>query len=478
MSNFYLLAGFFSISDVFYFPICFLVLFFIIRSKANSQPNEAYRLFYYRAFYFKVLCVILFTVITEFYFGGGDTGLFYQASKNLYTAVQEDSDFFWLILKTEKLTLEHPLTPFFLYDNYAQDITYNYMISSSNFFPGKFALIPSLLFSQSYLCINMVVGFFALGGAIRLYKFFRYFYPSLWRELAMAAVFLPGVAFWSSGLLKDPITFACIGFFLYSIVNIFFKKEKILISSLVFVGSAYLLINIKIYILLAVVLSLVVWFFAEFNKTIKERVLRYIFTLLTFAGSALVAYFLLNYLTTFEAARDYKLDTLLGNAEAQRSGYAQISEGLKNDSGFQINASNPISLFFESIGATYFRPFVWEINTPIALLSATESAIFLMLTLYIMFKRGVRNFFSVSFSDGRILMCFVFAMVFAFAVGSSTTNFGALSRYKIPCTPFYLVFLTLLYNKQGLLFPTWFNKVVNFTLPYKNLTNVRYRRIH
>jgi hypothetical protein len=465
MNNFYLLTSFFSLSDFFYFPICFLLLFFIIRAKANKQRTDALKLLYYRAFYFKIICVFLFTLITEFYFKGGDTALFYQASKDLYTAVMQDTDFLWEIFRTEKLTLDHPLAPFFIYDNYSQDITYNYMISSSNFFPGKLALIPSLLFGQSYLCINMFFGFFALGGAMRLYKFFAYFYPSLWRELAVAAVFLPGVAFWSSGLLKDPLTFACIGFFLYALLNIVFKREKTFISALILVGTAYLLISIKIYILLAVVLSIVVWFFAEFNKTIKEKVLRYIFTIVTFAGSAVVGYLLLNYLTSFEAAREYKLDTLLENAEAQRSGYAHISKGLSNDSGFQLNASNPVTLFFGSIVATFFRPFIWEVNTPIALLSATESAIFLFLTLYIMFRKGVRSFFTVSFSDGRILMCFVFAVIFAFAVGSSTTNFGALSRYKIPCTPFYLLFLILLYNKQELPYPKWFNKVVNFALP-------------
>jgi hypothetical protein len=228
-----------------------------------------------------------------------------------------------------------------------------------------------------------------------------------------------------------------------------------------------LLYNIKIYILLVLTLSLVVWFFAELNKSIKEKVLRYIFTTLTFAGSAVVGYLLLNYLTSLEAAREYKLDTLLNSAEAQRRGYEIINQVKQGDSHFTINAGNPVLLFFGSIVATFFRPFIWEINTPIALLSAFESAIFLFLTLYVIFKSGLIKFFSVSFSDGRILMCFIFAFVFAFAVGSSTANFGALSRYKIPCTPFYLLFLLLLYNKKGLPLPRWFERIVNFAVPQK-----------
>jgi hypothetical protein len=331
------------------------------------------------------------------------------------------------------------------------------------------ALVPFILFDGSYLCINLFFGFFALGGAIRLFKVFYHFYPGRWREIAAACLFLPGVAFWSASLLKDPITFGCIGYMLFALKQIVFKKEKIGPSALMLFIAGYLLFTIKIYILLVLILSLTVWFFAEFNKTIKEKVLRYIFTIMTFAGSAVIGFFLLNYLTSFEAAQEYKLDTLLDNAETQRHGYEAINRNLQGDSHFKINSSNPVTLFFGSIVATFFRPFLWEVNTPIALLSAFESAIFLFLTLYIMFKRGIINFFSVSFSDGRILMCFVFAIVFAFAIGSSTANFGALSRYKIPCMPFYMLFLILLYDKQNLPYPKWFTKVINFAIPPKSI---------
>ena len=462
-----LLASFFSAQDLFLFPLCYLLLFFILRSRANRNKDPKIRRLYFRAFYFKVICVVLFTLITQFYFKGGDTNLFYQATKDLRAAIADNPDNFWVALRTDKLSLQNPLYPYFYYDNFEQDITANYMISVSNFLPGKLALIPSFLFGNSYLCINMFFGFFALGGAIRLFKSFYYFYPHLYRELAVACLFLPGVAFWSSGLLKDPITFGCIGIILYAVVQMVFVKKNYTSSILWVLLCSYLLFNIKIYILLVLALSMLVWFFAEFNKLIKDRTLRYVFTVMTFAGSVVVGYFLLNYLTSLEAARDYQLDKLLTNAESQRHGFEIINQYTQGDSHFKINDSNPVLLVFGSIVATFFRPFVWEINTPIALLSAFESAVFLFVTLYFMFKKGVKQFFSVAFSDGRILMCFVFAVVFAFAVGSSTANFGALSRYKIPCTPFYLLLLVLLYNKAKLPLPRWFIKIIHFAVPIK-----------
>jgi hypothetical protein len=460
------LVSFFSPKDLLIFPLCFVVLFLILRSRANSYKDSRMRMLYYRAFYFKLIGVFAFTLLTEFYFKGGDTALFYQATKDLRAAITDNPDNFWLAIKTQKLTYKSPLFDYFFYDGYTGDLTYNYMLSAANFFPPKLALIPSYLFGNSYLCINMVFGFFALGGAIRLFKTFLHFYPNLYRELALACLFLPGVVYWSSGLLKDPVTFGCVGYISYAFLNIFIKKEKIFISLIWIIICGLLLFFIKVYILLVLVLSILVWQFAEFNKLIKNKTLRNIFAVMTLVISLGVSYLLLNYLTSFEVAQQYQLDKISGNAEYQRQMYADIAQST-SDSHFEVNTSNPFLLVINGISATFYRPFLWEINSPIALLSAIESLAFLLLTLNFIFKKGIKKFFSVPFSDPRLLMCFVFAFVFAVAVGSASANFGALSRYKIPCTPFYLMMILLMYNKTTLKYPRWFNKVLDFAVPAK-----------
>ncbi len=458
------LISFFSGQDLLVFPLCFVVLFFILRSQANRYKDPRMRMLYFRAFYFKMICVFAFTLLTQFYFKGGDTSLYYQATKDLRAAIAAQSDNFWVIIKTQKLTYKSPLFDYFYYDGYTVDYTYSYMFGPANFFPPKLALIPSFLFWNSYLCINMVFGFFALGGAIRLFKTFLHFYPGLYRELALACLFLPGVCFWSAGLLKDPITFGSIGFILYAFLNIAIKKKKILISVLWIIICSLLLFFIKVYILLVLVLSILVWQFAEFNKLIKNKTLRSVFAVMTFAISLGIGYLLLNYLTSFEAAQQYQLDKIAGNAEYQRQQYAIVAQQ-SNDSHFQINTSGPLALVIGGISATFYRPFLWEINSPIALLSAAESLAFLLLTLNFMFKKGIKRFFSLPFSEPRILMCFVFAFVFAIAVGSASANFGALSRYKIPCMSFYLIMIILMYEKTNLSYPRWFKKTLDFAVP-------------
>jgi hypothetical protein len=469
----FLLARFFSATDLAIFPGCFIVLFYIIRVKANLQKDPKIRMLYFRAFYFKMIYVFIFVLLTEFYFKGGDTGLFYQATQDLRAAVKADPANFKLAMLTPKLTYKSPLFDFFYYDGYVDDLTYNYMLSQANFAPAKIALIPSYLFGNSYLCICMLFGFFALGGVIRLFKTFYYYYPGQYRELAFACLFLPSVCYWSSGLLKDPITFGCIGYISYAFLNIFVKKKKFIISLVWIIVCGFVLYIIKVYILLVLVLALLIWQFAEFNKLIQNRTLRNIFAGMTFAGSIGVGLLLMNYLTSMEAAQQYQLDKIAGNAEYQREMYSLIAKQTGgSDSHFTINTSNPVFMVFGGITATFYRPFLWEINSPIALLSALESSMFLFLTLLFIYKNGIKSFFTIPFSDPRILMCFIFAFVFAVAVGISSANFGALSRYKIPCMPFYLMMILLMYRKTGLAYPKWFDKVLNFVVPATRKTRL------
>ncbi|HUR65425.1 MAG TPA: hypothetical protein VMZ03_03675, partial [Chitinophagaceae bacterium] len=412
-----LIASFFTSLDLAIFPACYLLLYFIIRTKARRQKNPRIAALYYRAFFFKLICVFTFTLLTQFYFKGGDTGLYYQGTQDLRAAVKDNPDHLWLALKSPKITYKSPLFDYFYYDGYTGDLTYNYMLSQANYTPVKLALIPSYMFANSYLCISLLFGFFALGGAIRLFKTFYHFYPGAYKEIALACLFLPSVCYWSSGLLKDPITFGCIGYITYGVLNILVLKKKIIVSLTLVVLCGLLLYIIKAYILLVLILALVIWQFAEFNKIIENKTLKNIFSLMTLAASIGIGFLLMNYFTSMEAAQQFQMDKIAGNAEYQRKMYADIAQQTGgSDSYFTINTSNPFLMVFGGITATFYRPFIWEVNSPIMLLSFAESAVFLFLTLFFIYKRGPRKFFTIPFSDPRILLCFIFAFVFAIAV--------------------------------------------------------------
>ncbi len=68
------------------------------------------------------------------------------------------------------------------------------------------------------------------------------------------------------------------------------------------------------------------------------------------------------------------------------------------------------------------------------LLSALESLAMLVLTFIIVFRRaGLLR----TLAKPDIVFCLTFTIIYAFAVGVSTFNFGTLARYKIPLLPFF-----------------------------------------
>ncbi|MBL7739724.1 MAG: hypothetical protein JNK14_10925 [Chitinophagaceae bacterium] len=238
------------------------------------------------------------------------------------------------------------------------------------------------------------------------------------------------------------------------------KKTRIAASIFWIVVSGYLLYVIKTYIFLVLLLSVTIWIFAETNQLIKDKTLRQIFAAITFTIGISAGYFLVQYFTADETLRQYQLDNLLTSAESQRAGYQAIQG--PQGSYYSINASNPVLLVLNSIGATFFRPFLWEIRSAPAMLSALEAFVFTILTLYLFFKKGLSKTFRLIFKDPRALFCFIFAIVFAVGVGASTANFGTLSRYKIPCMPFYMVMLFLLYRGTGLAYPNWLKRLLGY----------------
>jgi hypothetical protein len=83
-------------------------------------------------------------------------------------------------------------------------------------------------------------------------------------------------------------------------------------------------------------------------------------------------------------------------------------------------------------------------------------------------KNGIPKFARRIAKDPNLSFFLVFSLIFAFAVGVSSYNFGALSRYKIPCLPFYAAFLIILYyddKKPGMELARKKNSAGEVTLP-------------
>jgi hypothetical protein len=212
----------------------------------------------------------------------------------------------------------------------------------------------------------------------------------------------------------------------------------------------YFIALVKIYILVAFVPALSIWLLVSYSKKIRSWGLRWTLNTLTISmcGGGLI--FLSQNFA--EELGKYSLDKIANTAKVTKGYINSVSEeegGSAYDLGeFEPTLSGMLTKFPQAVVVTLFRPFLWEAKKPIMLLSALESLAFALLFINVFFRRGIKMILRKTLNDPNLLFFLIYSLLFAFAVGVSTGNFGTLSRYKIPCVPFFAAFLLILYYQQ------------------------------
>jgi hypothetical protein len=438
------------IDDFYKVPFCLLLIYIVAyRVRAKYKGTEIQK-YFIAGVTFRMIATLLYTIVIAYYYQGGDTGLFYKALQDLQLAVNDDFSLLNEAYLKAKLDPQGPLASYFMYDG--NMVTHLYMYQVSNYMVPRFALPFSMLFGQSYLCVSFCCSFFAFGGCWRIFKLFYSLYPHLHKKIAVATLFLPSLLFWSSALMKDSITMGALGFFIYAFYQLFFKRRKIAINIVIVSLSAFLLFYIKPYIILCSVPGFLVWAFILLNKNIRDRGFRMFatlaFTVLTIVGSA----YFMQKIASSELASQYATQNIIKALESQQNTYNQMDEAAGSAfkaSSIDNSVGGILALFPMGIVNSLFRPFPWEVRSPVMALTALEALLFLMLTLTCIRYTSFKTFRRVMAENPSLVFCFIYAVLFAGLVGMSTLNFGTLARYKIPALPFYLIMLFVILDKTG-----------------------------
>jgi hypothetical protein len=154
--------------------------------------------------------------------------------------------------------------------------------------------------------------------------------------------------------------------------------------------------------------------------------------------------------SVLETKNQFQADKLVSTINSTQSNFENIKgKGSgSNYNAYETSSFGGLILGFPiGIVNTYFRPFFWDVKSPIALFSALEAFCCLALTFYCIRKIGFKYFLQTVISDPLIAFCLGYAMLFGGVIGLTTTNFGALSRYKITSIPFYVMGIVLVMDK-------------------------------
>ena len=378
-------------------------------------------------------------VIYQFYYGGGDTFTFFHlGSKYIYEAfIDNPAVGLSMIFGEMELSAEN--------FNYASRI-YTYGDSAS-YAVVRVAAFFDILTFHSYSATAMFFAAISFSGVWMVYMVFSKMYVQYSKQLAYGILFFPSLFFWGSGLLKDTITLAAVGWLFYAMTNLNKGGIKRLLNVLLLLISIYVLYVIKIYILICILPALVFWFFLRYQTKIKNPVLKLIivpFLILIGLGSAYIMGLQLGQLEG-----RYSLDNVAKTAE-ETAKWNYFVSNRSDGSGYNLgdydfSPSGLLRKFLPAVGTTFFRPFLWEVKNPVMLLAAMENT--LILYLFIMCFIRFKNF-KYMLKEPLITFCIIFAVLFSFAVGVTTYNFGSLVRYKIPMLVFFVPTLFLISRKR------------------------------
>jgi hypothetical protein len=215
--------------------------------------------------------------------------------------------------------------------------------------------------------------------------------------------------------------------------------------------SALLILQMKPYIFIALVPGALIWFSFDKIQTITNPVVKFFIAPLIISTILGIGSLALSSIS--DSFGQYSsIDKIVDKAIVTQTDLKmEYNKGNSFDIGeFDGSAGSIGRKFPLATFAGLFFPQLWQVKNPVMLLAALENSFLLVLTLMVLFKVGPRKIYTQVSKEPLLIFSVVFSIFFAFSVGLTTSNFGALVRYKIPAVPFYLSAMLILYqrNKQ------------------------------
>ncbi|MEI7595843.1 MAG: hypothetical protein WCK02_08865 [Bacteroidota bacterium] len=424
------------------FIIFLLVMFFAKRAQAKNHDIEYYK--YYRiGLMLKILGGVLFCFVYVYYYVYGDTIVYFRSSCFLVNLAGKDFGQYWDILI-----------------NGAEQVKYSYFDSTTGypawymfrdpntFFVVRFISPLVFITGQSYLATTMLMSLFSYAGIWQLYKLLLNYYHMAFKEVSFAVLFFPSVVFWGSGIMKDTITLSCVAWYTYSFHQVVIMRKLNIKYIIIMLISSSLIIAIKPYIFMALMPGSLIWGTFDLVKSVKNQIIRVLIApfiiISTFFGGGAVLSNLSSKMGEYGSVDAAISKAVVTQRDLKREEYGGNSFDIGD---FEPTIGGILSKAPIAIVSGLFRPFIWEVRNGLMLLSALENLLLVYLLLSSVFKVGFFKYLNIIRSDPFIMFMMIFSIFFAFSIGLTTANFGALVRYKIPLIPF-LVSAIFIVNRK------------------------------
>jgi hypothetical protein len=398
----------------------------------NTKAEKYYR-FMLPGFLIKLFGGVAFSMVYIHYYGFGDTFLYHKGASVLSeTMINHPQDYLRLLFSESQL-IESDLA------QYTKSISYSR--TYEEWFMVKILSPINFISFGSYLVTTFFMSLISFFGAWKLFKVFVDIAGENYTKIAFFAAFLiPSTIFWGSGILKDTITLAAINYLIYLLYFSFFKGKIKLFSFVGILLIMAVILKLKAYILLSFIPGLAFGLYLKYKQSIRSVIIRVIVGPLILILLSIGSFLALE--TFLSQEGKYNVEMLEKRVNGFHTWHKDLGGSYYDLGEVDYTFSGIISKVPSALNATYFRPYIWEARNSTILVGALESLFFLGLFIYVLVLAKFRLWRKIR--KNPLLSCaFIFCLIFGFAVGFTSFNFGALARYKIPV--FSLAVFILLY---------------------------------
>ncbi len=421
----------------------------------NSKKKDYYR-FFLPGFIIKTFGSVVFALVYVYYYKFGDSFEYFKGAVSLSNAMIDNPSVYLDLLFSE------PSTNFDGEMNeYAGSLAYS--DTPEEWFMVKLLSPLALLSFRSYLVLNLFMGFISFIGSWKLFKVFLDILPQKRNVAFICAFMIPSVVFWGSGIMKDTLTLLGVNYMIYIVYFWVIKKQYRLKYVFIFALLFFITFKLKSYIVIAILPGFLLTIFFNMRSRITSSVIRILSGPIILIFFISVSYLSLSYLS--ESSGKYRVSQIEWKVKGFHSWHTDLGGSSYSLGEIEYTPTGVIKKIPESLNVTFFRPYVWEARNPVVLLGALESLAVFVLFLSTFFAFFIQSWRSrrlhLRGSLFRIISTFIltiwrslskesllrgmliFILIFGFAIGFTSYNFGALGRYKIPI--FSLFVFTLFY---------------------------------
>lgn len=406
-------------------------IIYLYQSAANF-PGSNYLL---RGYLLKVFGGLSFALIYIYYYGSGDTVEYFHGADTLGEIATSDPGTYFQLLSLSHEDAQPILRKL------NKVIFYSH--TSEEWFMVKLVSPFILLGFKSYMGVTLFFSLLSFFGSFKLFQLMNKILPNQTRLVFTINFLIPTSLFWSSGILKDTVAFTCFAFLCSTFYSIVYERRFVYLLFIPVI--AYIILNLKAYILISFAPWALITLVFVFTSSIKNALVKYLTGPVIVILTVSFGYLGINYL--IESNQEYNTKNFFHILKGFHTWHTYLGGSAYNLGEMEYTEIGLIKKIPAAINVTLFRPYPWESGTALVLFNSLESMFMIFLTIRALFITRLR-FFKHLFQNKFLTGALFFCLFFAFFIGITSYNFGALSRFKVPLTAIFVFILIYVIQQE------------------------------